>query len=80
LPTTGTAAIQPMSKRLPLTVHIVISGKGQAVQGAIAVLKAEGIKTKKLNVSMPSTPPLMEPMLEAFERACADVAYHPHAC
>jgi len=55
-----TAAIQPMSKRLellPLTVHISLFLERSGSPGSVAVLKAEGIKTKKLNVSMPSTPP-----------------------
>jgi len=58
-----------MSKRLellPLTVHIsLFLGKVRQSRERSAVLKAEGIKTL-----MPAPHALMEPMLEAFERAC----------
>ncbi|MEW5861240.1 MAG: SDR family NAD(P)-dependent oxidoreductase, partial [Cyanobacteriota bacterium] len=54
-----------------------ISGKSEAVEAAIATLQAEGFKTKKLNVSHAFHSPLMEPMLEAFERVAAEVTYSP---
>jgi acyl transferase domain-containing protein len=75
-----TAAIQPYAQEVSIAAingpqSIVISGKCEAVQEAIATLKAEGIKAKKLTVSHAFHSPLMEPMLTAFERVAADIAY-----
>ncbi|HBB32528.1 MAG TPA: short-chain dehydrogenase, partial [Cyanobacteria bacterium UBA8803] len=53
----------------------VISGKLEAVQQAIATLKAEGIKAKKLTVSHAFHSPLIEPMLADFEQVAASVSY-----
>jgi malonyl CoA-acyl carrier protein transacylase len=75
-----TVAIQPYAQEVSIAAingpqSIVISGKSEAVEAAIATLKAEGIKTKKLTVSHAFHSPLMEPMLTAFERVAAAVAY-----
>ena len=72
--------IEPYAQELSIAAingpqSVVISGKREAVQNAIASLKAEGIKAKKLTVSHAFHSPLMEPMLEVFERAAAEVAY-----
>jgi len=74
------AAIQPYAQEVAIAAinapqSIVISGQRQAVFAAIAVLEAEGVQTKKLKVSHAFHSPLMEPMLTAFERVAADVAY-----
>ena len=79
-----TAAIQPYAQEVTIAAingskRIVISGKSQAVEKVIAALKAQGVKTKKLNVSHAFHSPLMEPMLAAFERVAANVKYSlPH--
>lgn len=75
-----TAAIQPYAQEVSIAAingpqSIVISGKREAVQEAIATLKAEKVKAKKLTVSHAFHSPLMEPMLTAFERVAADIAY-----
>jgi len=74
------AAIQPYAQEVSIAAingpeSIVISGKRQAVEEAITTLKAEGVKAKKLTVSHAFHSPLMEPMLTAFERVAADIAY-----
>jgi malonyl CoA-acyl carrier protein transacylase len=74
------AAIEPYAQDVSIAAingpqSIVISGKREAVQDAIAALKAEGIKAKKLTVSHAFHSPLMEPMLEAFERVAAAITY-----
>jgi thioester reductase-like protein len=74
------AVIQPYAQEVSIAAingleSIVISGKRECIQSAIATLKAEGIKTKKLTVSHAFHSPLMEPMLTAFERVAADVVY-----
>ena len=55
--------------------NVVLSGRRQAVQQIVAVLAAEGVRTQQLQVSHAFHSPLMEPMLDAFEAAAAQVAY-----
>lgn len=73
------AAIQPYAQEVSIAAingsHIVISGQHHAIHQAIATLQAEGVKTKKLQVSHAFHSPLMEPMLSAFEQIAADVVY-----
>lgn len=57
--------------------NIVISGQRQAIKAIIAVLEAEGIKTKQLQVSHAFHSPLMQPILADFEQIAADVIYSP---
>ena len=54
---------------------VVISGKHDSLEAVVASFKAQGIKTKRLNVSHAFHSPLMEPMLSAFERVAAEVTY-----
>ena len=54
---------------------VVISGKRDSLEAVVASFKAQGIKTKRLNVSHAFHSPLMEPMLPAFERVAAEVTY-----
>lgn len=77
-----TAAIQPEAQTVAIAAvngpqSIVISGKQEAVERAIATLKTEGIKTKKLTVSHAFHSPLMEPILAEFHRVAAEVIYSP---
>lgn len=74
------AVIQPYAHKVAIAAvngsqSIVISGQRDWVQLVIAELQAEGVKTKKLNVSHAFHSPLMEPMLTAFEQVTADVTY-----
>ena len=55
--------------------HVVISGRGQAVQQIVAALQAAGVRTQKLQVSHAFHSPLMEPMLEEFARTARQVTY-----
>ncbi|MDJ0714931.1 MAG: hybrid fatty acyl-AMP ligase/type I polyketide synthase [Prochloraceae cyanobacterium] len=55
---------------------IVISGAKEAIEPVVATLESR--KTKKLNVSHAFHSPLMEPMLEAFEKVAREINYsHP---
>ena len=54
---------------------VVISGDGAVVQMALAALAEQGIKAKRLTVSHAFHSPLIEPILPAFERTAAEVAY-----
>ncbi|MCL5996214.1 MAG: type I polyketide synthase [Chloroflexi bacterium] len=54
---------------------VVISGDGAVVQAALETLAEQGIKAKRLTVSHAFHSPLIEPILPAFERTAAEVAY-----
>ncbi len=56
---------------------IVISGAGDAVQAVLELLKRAGIKSQRLTVSHAFHSPLMEPMLDEFERVVASVQLSP---
>ena len=55
--------------------HVVISGRGQAVQQIVAALEADRVRTQKLHVSHAFHSPLIEPMLEEFARTAREVTY-----
>ncbi|HLV36059.1 MAG TPA: type I polyketide synthase, partial [Spirillospora sp.] len=56
--------------------NTVISGSEAAVVEAMEALKAQGIKSRRLNVSHAFHSALMEPMLPEFEQVLANVALH----
>ena len=55
----------------------VISGAAAAVQGVVARLESEGIKSKPLKVSHGFHSPLMAPMLAEFEQVARQINYSP---
>jgi acyl transferase domain-containing protein len=55
----------------------VISGTAAAVEAVCAALGAEGIRCKRLTVSHAFHSPLVDPILDAFERAAARVSFSP---
>jgi acyl transferase domain-containing protein/acyl carrier protein len=55
---------------------IVISGKSETVRRISDMLKNEGVKVKKLEVSHAFHSPLMEPMLADFEKTLNSVSFH----
>ena len=76
------AAIQPYRQEVSIAAingpqSFVISGQRQAIAKVIAVLEADGVKTKKLPVSHAFHSPLMEPMLAEFEQVAHQVKYSP---
>ncbi len=54
---------------------VVISGAADAVSEVTAALETEGVAAQTLRVSHAFHSPLMDPMLDEFERAAATVAY-----
>ncbi|MEB3220121.1 MAG: beta-ketoacyl synthase N-terminal-like domain-containing protein [Nostocales cyanobacterium 94392] len=56
---------------------VVISGKQEAVENLVSKLEIQGVKSKALKVSHGFHSPLMEPMLEEFERVAREVTYSP---
>ena len=55
--------------------NIVISGEREAVREICARLESEGVKHKPLAVSHAFHSPLMEPMLEEFERMASSIQH-----
>jgi acyl transferase domain-containing protein/D-arabinose 1-dehydrogenase-like Zn-dependent alcohol dehydrogenase len=55
---------------------IVISGEAEAVERIGSVLRAQGSRTNRLNVSHAFHSPLMEPMLAEFADLLAELSFH----
>jgi thioester reductase-like protein len=55
--------------------NIVISGATEAIDRIVSQLKAQGIKTKFLNVSHGFHSPLMEPMVTEFTKVSQQITY-----
>ncbi len=73
-------AIRPYAQEVSIAAingpeSVVISGQRECVQAVLEALEAEGVKTKKLNVSHAFHSPLMEPMLADFEQVAQEVTY-----
>ena len=73
-------AIKPYGSELAIAAlngrdSIVISGRSEGIEGAIAALEKQNIKTKKLNVSHAFHSPLMEPVLEDFAKVASQINY-----
>lgn len=74
------AAIKPYAAKVAMAAvngpeNIVISGEETVIQIILQTLESEGIKARRLTVSHAFHSPLMEPMLDAFERVAAEVTY-----
>nr|UUL70766.1 Beta-ketoacyl-acyl-carrier-protein synthase I [Vitiosangium cumulatum] len=75
-------AIAPYASRVSIAAfngpsETVISGDGKAVAAILEALTAEGVKVRRLGVSHAFHSPLMEPILDAFERAAAKTRFMP---
>ncbi|MGQ4807007.1 hypothetical protein NKDENANG_00345 [Candidatus Entotheonellaceae bacterium PAL068K] len=74
------AAVAPHSTEVSIAAvngpqNVVISGQRQRLYTIVERLAAEGIETRKLNVSQAFHSPLMEPMLAAFAQIARQVTY-----
>jgi acyl transferase domain-containing protein/acyl-CoA synthetase (AMP-forming)/AMP-acid ligase II/acyl carrier protein len=74
------AALRPWSGKVSLAAvngpdQVVISGETPAVEALRAHLGTLGIRTYGLEVSHAFHSPMLEPMLDAFEREAATIAY-----
>jgi acyl transferase domain-containing protein/acyl carrier protein len=56
---------------------VVIAGTRGAVRAVAGHFEAQGVKTKRLAISIASHSPMMDPMLDAFERVAASITYAP---
>ena len=76
------AAIAPFTRTVSIAAingphSVVISGAVSDMEVVVSRLAAKGVQAKNLNVSHAFHSSLMEPMLEAFEKAVADIPLHP---
>ncbi len=74
------AALEPYRDRVSIAAvngpeSTVISGEREAVQAIVRQLEGEGVKVKVLKVSNAFHCPLVEPVLEEFERVAREVGY-----
>jgi len=74
-------AIAPYADRISIAAvngpgNLVISGDAEAVNVIVADLNAQGIKTRPLIVSHAFHSPLMDSILDEFERLAHEVEYH----
>ena len=77
-----TAVIAPYSAQVSVATinnltEIVISGARAAIHEVAAKLEAEGIRMRRIAVSHAFHSPLMDPILDAFERAVAGMKLSP---
>ena len=73
-------ALEPYRDRVSIAAlngpeSTVISGERETVEEVLRKVEAQGVKTRLLKVSNSFHSPLVEPVLEEFERAAAGAAY-----
>ncbi len=74
------AALAPVQQQVAIAAvngpkNTVISGESEAVQAICQRLRLEGVASRPLQVSHAFHSPLMEPMLDAFERVAQEVHF-----
>ena len=74
-------AIAPLHHKVAIAaingpLSVVISGTSEDIGAICQKLEAQGIKTKRLQVSHAFHSPLMEPMLAEFEAVAHQITYH----
>jgi myxalamid-type polyketide synthase MxaB len=77
-----TGVIVPYAQQVTIAAvnspqEVVISGASLAVEAVVAKLAADGIETRRLNVSHAFHSPLMEPILDSFAQIAAQISYLP---
>ncbi|MBV9688914.1 MAG: AMP-binding protein [Ktedonobacteraceae bacterium] len=74
------AALAPVQRQVAIAAvngpkNTVLSGESEAVQAVCQHLQSEGVAFRPLQVSHAFHSPLMEPMLDAFERIAQEVQF-----
>ncbi|HEU5073919.1 MAG TPA: beta-ketoacyl synthase N-terminal-like domain-containing protein, partial [Polyangiaceae bacterium] len=74
--------IEPWSDQVAIAsinapANTVISGRQAAVDAVVDAVEARGLKTRRLDVSHAFHSPLIEPMVDEFERIAASVGFQP---
>ncbi len=77
-----TRLLQPYQDKVAIAAfngprNTVLSGERQALQELMQQLEAEGIATHSMRVSHAFHSPLIEPMLDDFERVAGEVTFQP---
>jgi acyl transferase domain-containing protein/pimeloyl-ACP methyl ester carboxylesterase len=57
--------------------HVVVSGVGEVLAGVVDQLTRDGVKSKNLVVSQAFHSPLLDPVLDDFEKRAAELTYRP---
>lgn len=75
------AAVAPYAEKVSIAVingpqNVVISGAAEVVEAVVTALKQDKIKSRRLAVAQASHSPLIEPMLDEFERVAASITYY----
>jgi len=73
--------IQPYINDISIAAYngpdsIVISGKTDSIESVISLLKKQGIRAVKLNVSHAFHSPLMQPIIEQFAQTANEISYN----
>lgn len=73
-------AVAPYSDKVSIAAingptNTVISGAPEAVNSVVEKLRADGVKSKRLEISIASHSPMMAPMLDEFGRVAASVKH-----
>jgi hypothetical protein len=76
------AAVAPYANQAAIAVvngpqNLVISGTSEAIQAIVEQLTAEQLKTRRLAIAQAAHSPLLDPILDEFERIAAEVRYSP---
>jgi acyl transferase domain-containing protein len=80
--THATAAITPYADRVSIAAingpeSVVISGEKTAIEAILDQLKAARVRGRHLAISIAGHSPLMDPVLDEFERIAATITYSP---
>jgi acyl transferase domain-containing protein/SAM-dependent methyltransferase/acyl carrier protein len=73
-------AVAPFADKVSIAAingptNTVISGAPEAVRAVVEELRADGVKSKRLEISIASHSPMMAPMLDEFGRVAASVKH-----
>jgi acyl transferase domain-containing protein/SAM-dependent methyltransferase len=74
------AMIAPYAKEVAIAAvngktHVVISGSSAAVDAITAKLEAEGIKIRHLEIAQAAHSPMLDPILDEFERIASEIRF-----
>lgn len=57
------------------STHVVISGTESAIRAVTSILKSRGFETRELAIAQAAHSPVLDPILDEFERIASEIAY-----